>query len=195
MSNKKSYLSPAEVAEILMVSPITVRKWAQDGDLKAITTLGGHRRFMWDDIQHFASQRGLVLESNTNDKIRLLIVDDDKTLLGYLVELFSVYTDLVEVESANNGFEAGQKVESFRPNVVLLDLMMPGIDGVTVCTKIKSNPANSSIRIIAMTGFHTPENEQRVLKAGAQACLKKPLDKSLLLELIGITDANKIARP
>ena len=193
MPNKKSYLSPAEVAEILMVSPITVRKWAQDGDLKAITTLGGHRRFKWEDIQHFASQRGLVIEPTTNDKIRLLIVDDDKTLLGYLVELFSVYPDLLEVEPANNGFEAGQKVESFHPNVILLDLMMPGIDGVAVCTKIKSNPANSSIRIIAMTGFHTSENEQRALNAGAQACLKKPLDKSLLLELIGIPDANKIA--
>lgn len=193
MSAEKSYFSPAEVAEMLMVSPITVRKWAQNGELKAVTTPGGHRRFLWDDIQDFANQRGLVLPKAAGNKTRLLIVDDDKTLAGYLVELFSGYLDSVDVQQANDGFEAGQKVESFRPNVILLDLMMPSLDGVAVCQKIRSNPANASIRIIAMTGFHTPENEQRILNAGAQACLKKPLDKNLLLELTGVTEINKIS--
>ena len=188
MNNEKSYFTPAEVAEMLMVSPITVRKWAQDGELKAVTTPGGHRRFKWADIQDFSKKRELKLLTVSNKKINLLIVDDDRTLSGYLAELFSIYSDLLNVEVANDGFEAGVKLESFRPDIVLLDLMMPGIDGVAVCQQIKNNPENAAIRIIAMTGFHTPENEQRILNAGAEVCLKKPIDKQLLLELTGLSN-------
>lgn len=173
---------------MLMVSPITVRKWAQDGDLKAVTTPGGHRRFKWADIQDFSKKRELKLLTVSNKKINLLIVDDDRTLSGYLAEVFSIYPDFINVEVANDGFEAGSKLESFRPDIVLLDLMMPGIDGVTVCQQIKNNPENAAIRIIAMTGFHTPENEHRILNAGAEICLKKPIDKQLLLELTGLSN-------
>ena len=188
MSNEKSYFTPAEVAEMLMVSPITVRKWAQDGELKAVTTPGGHRRFKWADIQDFSKKRELKLLTVSNKKINLLIVDDDRTLSGYLAEVFSIYSDFINVELANDGFEAGVKLESFRPDIILLDLMMPGIDGVTVCQQIKNNPENAAIRIIAMTGFHTPENEQRIINAGAEVCLKKPIDKQLLLELTGLSN-------
>ena len=78
MTSKKSYFSPAEVAEMLMVSPITVRKWAQDGELKAVTTPGGHRRFKLDDIENFKQQRGLNPANKANNTTNLLIVDDDK---------------------------------------------------------------------------------------------------------------------
>ncbi|MCK5092197.1 MAG: response regulator, partial [Gammaproteobacteria bacterium] len=77
------------------------------------------------------------------------------------------------------------------PNIVLLDLMMPGLDGFEVCRQLKDNPATSAIRVIAMTGYRTEENVKRIIEAGAEECLVKPIEQDSLLELIGINQVNR----
>ena len=192
-NKKKSYLAPNEVAELLMVSPVTVRQWAQKGQLKAETTLGGHRRFMYQEVVRFANANGLSFNV-PQDHLKILIVDDEEQLARFLKELITVKgraagLDL-EIEVVNNGFDAGSKVHSFEPTVVLLDLMMPGINGIEVCRRIKADPATRSIRIIAMTGFHVPENVDQVWKAGAEACLAKPIDTEKLMKCLGISEVD-----
>jgi excisionase family DNA binding protein len=192
----KSYLTPNEVAELLMVSPVTVRQWAQKGDLKALTTPGGHRRFLIEDIAAFAGERGIKLPIDKLDEesgLRVLIVDDDKQLANFLVELLQSRDADIKTEVSNDGFDAGRKVQTFHPHVILLDLMMPGINGFEVCHILKQDPATSGIRIIAMTGFHAKENVDRILKAGAEACLPKPLDTGLLFQAIGIASEKKVS--
>ena len=183
MKNKK-YLTPNEVAELLMVSPVTVRQWAQKGQLKAETTPGGHRRFLIHEIERFAREHDLALQRPDDNRFQILIVDDDKQLTRYLSEFFSDYRNVV-IEIAHNGFEAGQKVQRFKPDLMLLDLMMPGISGIEVCRELKSDPATKAIRVVAMTGHYSQENVNAILSAGAEACLKKPLDINELRELIG----------
>lgn len=175
-----------EVAKMLMVSPVTVRQWTQKGELKAESTPGGHRRFLHHDVERFARERGLTLLLLDDDTLRILIVDDDKQLTRYLVEFLSEHLNVV-TEVAQNGFEAGQKVQKFKPDVVLLDLMMPGMSGIEVCRQLKSEPATKAIRVIAMTGVDSDENINGVLSAGAEACLKKPLDIHDLRETVGLT--------
>lgn len=177
-------LTPNEVAELLLVSPTTVRFWAQKGALKALTTPGGHRRFKYPDVEEFAQSRGMNLEGNTGE-CRILIIDDDTTFGGYLVELFG-QVDGVKVELANYSFEAGLKVKSFKPQVVLLDIMMPGIDGFQVCKMMKDDRSLKNIRIIGMTGYPSDENVEKMLSAGAEVCLRKPIDSSMLLSLLGL---------
>ena len=82
----KGYLTPREVADLLMVSPITVRQWAQKGWLEAQTTPGGHRRFLHRHVELFARNRGLTLNQGGDDSTRILIVDDDEQISGFLVE-------------------------------------------------------------------------------------------------------------
>ncbi len=183
----KSYLTPNDVATLLMVSPVTVRQWAQKGGLSALTTPGGHRRFLRHDVERFARERGIALQPPEGDSLRILIVDDDKQLAGYLVELFANREEAVSTQTAHDGFEAGAKVQTFQPHIMLLDLMMPGLDGFGVCRQMQEDPNTKAVRIIAMTGYHTTGNVQRILDAGAEICLPKPLPNDELLEAIGLS--------
>lgn len=189
----KTYLTPNQVAELMMVSPATVRLWAQNGDLNALTTPGGHRRFLHNEVERFARQRGLTLNPSGGDGVRILIVDDDEQLLRYLVELLRGLSEKVVTETANDGFAAGLKILKFRPDVILLDLMMPGLDGFEVCRLVKSSPSTKAIRVIAMTGYHTPENVECIVNAGAEGCLPKPIDVQTLLDMLCLPDGSSIS--
>ncbi|HHJ17414.1 MAG TPA: response regulator [Gammaproteobacteria bacterium] len=186
---EKSWLTPNDVARLLMVSPVTVRQWAQKGGLHALTTPGGHRRFLRHDVERFARERGISLQPPEGDALRILIVDDDRQLAGYLVELLDSQATEISTEVSHNGFDAGIKVQTFQPHILLLDLMMPGLDGFEVCQRMQQDPSTQAVRIIAMTGYYTPENVQRILAAGAEVCLAKPVPDDKLLEAIGLPRA------
>ena len=188
---EKSYYTPNEVADLFMVSPITVREWAKKGLLKAELTPGGHRRFLVPEVQKFARQRDLTLQERQDPRTRILIVDDDRQFCRYLAEHFSAHDDTIVTETAFDGFSAGQCIPNFRPHIVLLDLMMAGIDGFEVCRKLKGDPDTKKIRVIAMSGFASLENTQKIIEAGAERCLSKPIDIS---ELSDVLDNTKIAQ-
>ncbi len=198
-SNKVRYMTPSEAATLLMISPVTLRHWALAGKLAFVTTPGGHRRFAEDEVKRFASRyvpanEALVTHINSvpgDDGVhRILIVDDDVQLSGFLMELLQGLPDPVQTEVANDGFEAGQKLQTFRPHTVLLDLMMPGIKGFDVCRKIKENPETCGTRVVVMTGYHTLENMMQAMEAGAEACLAKPLDKIQLFKVLVLSGLN-----
>jgi excisionase family DNA binding protein len=184
-SRQKTHLTPNEVAELLMVNPVTVRQWAARGLLRSLTTPGGHRRFLLGDVEEFARSRGATpFARNSGRPDRILIVDNDPNVGLLITRLIQERDARVETEIARDGFEAGVKVESFRPHALVLDLMMPGMDGFEVCRRLRARPTLNHIRIVAVTGFPSPQNVERVLAAGADACLAKPLDsEQLLLEL------------
>jgi len=186
MASDKSYLTPVEVTKLLMVSTATVRAWAAKGLLPAVTTAGGHRRFLRSEVEKFATERGIDLTEQATG-LRLLIVEDDMQLGEYLVELLEDLPGVEAVEIANNGFIAGQQVEVFKPTVVLLDLMMPGMDGFEVCSRLKANSVTQKIRVVAMTGYPSDENVNKILAAGAECCLAKPLDKTKLYQALDIS--------
>jgi len=200
-SNKVRYMTPSEAATLLMISPVTLRHWALAGKLAFVTTPGGHRRFAEDEVKRFASRYTPANEalvghinsvSDDDGAHRILIVDDDVQLSGFLVELLQGLPDPVQTEVANDGFEAGQKLLTFRPHTVLLDLMMPGIKGFDVCRKIKENPETCGTRVVVMTGYHTLENMMQAMEAGAEACLAKPLDKIQLFKVLVLGGFNTV---
>ena len=179
-----NYLTPTEVAGLLLVSPITVRQWAQKGLLEAQTTAGGHRRFTMEEVERFARARGIALP---NSQRRVLVVDDDRQLNNYLVALLQTSVEDIEVFSAADGFEAGRMVQEHKPEIVLLDIMMPGMNGVDVCRSIKADPATRHAQVVAMTGHHSAELEHRVLEAGASVLLKKPFSRDDVLRECGLS--------
>lgn len=180
-------MTPNEVAELLMVSPVTVRQWALKGKIKALLTPGGHRRFLFHDIESFARQRDLTLYSPDTGSLRILIVDDDQQLTEFLQEILLALPQAIEVNVAHNGFQAGQEIQLFKPQIVLLDLMMPGMDGFEVCRRLKKSPQTRAIRVIAMTGCHTEMNIKQICDAGAETCLEKPINTQKLQELIALS--------
>jgi excisionase family DNA binding protein len=187
---QKSHLTPNEVAQLLMVNPVTVRQWAARGLLRSLTTPGGHRRFLLSDVEEFARSRGATPAGrNSGRPDRVLIVDDDPQLGRFIADLVRQRDSHVETEIAIDGFEAGSKVESFRPHVLVLDLTMPGMDGFEVCRRLRARPTLNHIRIVAMTGPASSEHVQGALAAGANACLSKPLDSEQLLVELGLASA------
>ena len=182
----KTYLTPNQVAEMLRVSPATVRQWAEKGELAALMTPGGHRRFRPEDVDAFARKRGLTLNFEDSDALRLLIVDDDEQITNYLSDFFQSISAPTATDIANDGFSAGLKVRKFRPQVILLDLKMSGLDGFQVCRLLKADPATRPIKVIVMTGYLTPENKEDAMLAGAEACIAKPIDVKELLEVLGL---------
>lgn len=188
-SKQKTHLTPNEVAELLMVNPVTVRQWAARGLLRSLTTPGGHRRFLLSDVEEFARSRGTTPAARQSGRPeRVLIVDDDANLSRLLQEVIHERDAHVKTEVAHDGFEAGVKVESFRPHALVLDLMMPGIDGFEVCRRLRARPTLNHIRIVAVTGFASPDNVDRILAAGADACLEKPIDSERLLAELGLAE-------
>jgi excisionase family DNA binding protein len=182
----EGYLTPGQVAKMLMVSPAAVRLWAEKGEIKALTTPGGHRRFLHSEVKRFSLDRGLVPKNISKMLLSVLIVDDDIQFANYLQKLLSKFPDLIEVDVASNGFDAGVKVREYDPDVVLFDLMMPGLDGFSVCKRLKSSSSTENIRMIAMTGYPSTENVEKILSAGAEVCLSKPVEKNEILRLLGI---------
>jgi len=185
---ERDYLTPNEVATLLQVSPVTVRQWAQKGLLQAQTTAGGHRRFARAVVQSFARDRGMGAPPRPAG---LLIVDDNRSFNDYLAALFSVEVPELEIHSAYDGFEAGRLVVLHKPTVVLLDVMMPGVDGTEVCRRLKQDPETAGIRVVAMTGFHSPEVEKKMLAAGAEVLLRKPFGSAEVLAACGFTETTE----
>jgi excisionase family DNA binding protein len=180
------YLTPHQVADRLLVAPVTVRLWASRGLLKSVNTPGGHRRFRVEDVDDFIAKRQQVQGSADNGPSRLLIIDDDAQFARYLSNLIASRAPAIAVEIATDGFSAGIKCEAMRPDVVTLDLQMPDMDGFAVCRLLTSMFGDRRPRIVALSGFLTAENIKRIRTAGADACLAKTTAPGLLIEQLGI---------
>ena len=118
------------------------------------------------------------------DKTRILIVDDDVALAGFLLELFEVNEGDFDVKVVHDGFSAGSFIQSFQPHIVLIDIMMPGVNGIEVCRFLKESEDTRHIEIIAITGHPTRNNVENVIAAGARECLEKPINASQLMHSI-----------
>ena len=194
-SQEKSFLSPNEVAELMMVAPVTVRSWARKGLLAAKVTPGGHRRFLKSEVERFMHESGFVPGEDVvkPSAPRILIVDDDPVMTTYLQGIIEDFDTSFVTEIVGTGFEAGTKIHTFLPDVVLLDLMLPDIDGFKVCNLIKNEAATKHIRVIAISGNTSAENVSRILEAGAEKCLAKPFDPEDVVKILStVVDVKKL---
>lgn len=110
---------------------------------------------------------------------KILLVDDDPVLLRYLSDLLKKHD--FQYITATNGIEAIEKVETYGPDLILLDVMMPEMDGLEVCKRVKGNPSTRHIPIIVMTGFTDKDLRMKGLSTGANDFLTKPIDRQELL--------------
>ena len=170
-------LTPAEAARRLRVAPVTLRMWADKGLLRSHVTAGGHRRYPESEVERLLKMSEVTSKSSA----KIMIVDDDTFTAEILQDFLSDLASPPVIEVAHDGFEAGRKLLEFQPDIILLDLMMPGLDGFSVCHQVKNDRTTAHIRIIAITGQASEENIKRILSEGAEACLAKPVDHTELL--------------
>ncbi len=179
-------LTSSEVGALLQVNPSSVKKWVDDGKITAFRTPGGHRRIRASDLVDFldAHKMPIPRDLQSSGRRRLLVVDDDATQLKALARAFKRFADKVAVVTVSNGIDALVLVGSFRPHFVLLDVFMPGVDGLEVCRRLKANPETSSIGVVIVTGNLTPTIKRKALEAGALRCLEKPINAEAVVRFL-----------
>jgi excisionase family DNA binding protein len=177
-AGRRAHLTTRQAAAHCRVSIPTLRRWIRAGDLHAYLTPGGHRRIDLDEFQRFLAAQGrLPYPDGAGARTRLLIVDDEPLVVAMLVDLLS--GGPFTVETATDGYEALVKVGTFRPAVIILDAVLPGLDGVEACRCLRRLPETRDIRILGVTGH--PSVAPVLRGAGADACVSKPLDPNLVV--------------
>jgi excisionase family DNA binding protein len=193
---EKAVFTTFEAAKLCHVSPLSIINWVNAGRLPAFRTPGGHRRIRREDLARFMRENGIPLPEELRDgsgRSRVLVVDDEAAIRDVIAESLSHRPTPYEVMVAADGFEAGRLVATFRPDVVLLDLRMPGLDGFQVCRTIKGDSETASTIVIAMTGYHTQETEARIVECGAVRCLSKPIEPSAVAVAIDVALGQAVA--
>lgn len=185
-SRRDEYLTPNQVADRLLVAPVTVRLWANRGLLPSETTPGGHRRFRARDVEDFLARRRAEQEGAPPTPRSLLIIDDDAQYTRYLQALLKARAPALVVDSAPDGFSAGIKCEAMRPDIVTLDLQMPEMNGLEVCKLLRAKFGEDRLRIVVLSGYLSEQNVAQALEAGANSCIPKSAATDTLLRELGL---------
>ena len=174
MDMTKELFTTGEAAEICNLSQQTIIRCFDSGRLRGFRIPGSKfRKIPRDSLVKFMKENSIPMQNIQSGKKRLLIVDDDAEIVE-LMEDVLVRDGRFEVKSASTGYDAGITTQQFRPDLILLDYMLPDINGNIVCKTIRKNPEFASTRIIIISGVINQSEIDDLLGAGAEAFIKKP---------------------
>ena len=188
MQPPKNYTTH-QIAKMCGVDPITVARWFDSGVLKGFRTPGGHRRVGESELQSFLHQQGIP-EPGDSAGGSILIIDDDPDLLALLRLQFERAS--LRVSTATSGVDGVLRVGTERPDVVLLDVFMDGLDGREVFKRIRGNPELKHTRVAFMTGKLTPKLKAELEALKPLAVFPKPIDAKLVAA--AVVGARRLAK-
>ncbi len=187
MRTDKKEVGTRDAARQLGVSVRTVQLWVERGALRAWKTAGGHRRIEQSSIDALLNQSDL---SAPGSALRVLAVEDELTVQAYYQALLDVIAPQAELHIAENGYEGLIELGRTDPNVLLVDVDMPGMDGLAMLDEISTNPATQNIRIAVVTGLSAAEVAVRGGLPDGVELLAKPLQAHDLQRLLDIDQTN-----
>lgn len=187
----KDLFTTGEAADVCRVSQQTIIRCFDTGRLEGFRVPGSKfRRIPRASLLKFMKENHIPLDNLDSGKKKVLIVDDDAEIVELISEVL-LRDGRFEVRTASSGYEAGIATEQFGPDVILLDYMLPDVNGNVVCQTIKSNPQFEDIKIIIVSGVIRQEEIEQLLKSGAENFIRKPF---AIEELTGkVTAALQIA--
>lgn len=178
----KTVFTTGEAAKICKVSQQTIIRCFDNGTLKGFRVPGSKfRRIPRDLLYAFMKDNGIPTDALESGKRKVLIVDDDQDLVELMVDAFE-RDGRFEVRKANNGFDAGMLVKEFRPDLVVLDVMLPDINGKEVCQRVRSDSSLEAVKIVCISGMVEQDKIAELRVAGANDFLNKPFPIEKLLE-------------
>lgn len=182
---KRKILSTYQVADLLGVSVQSVARWIDAGDLSASRTPGGHRRVEPEALVAFLERQKMPIPQELSPaRSTIVVVEDDRDMATWLAEGLREAFPACRIIVASDGFAAGLTIAEEHPDVVVLDLFMPGLDGFEVCRRLKSDPHTAGVRVVAITAHPSPEAEQGIREAGAEEFLAKPFEMGRLATIL-----------
>jgi len=174
-----------QIGKFCQVNIRTVIRWIETGKLKAYSTPGGHRRVKWSDLINFLTQNRMPIPKELEQarQKKILVVDDDPDFVEIVTKVLQKIPD-VELKTTASGFDAGVLVAEWLPDLILLDFIIPDLDGFEVTKKLKSNPRMKKIPIIAVTSISEPEELERVKRCGVDTVITKPIESENFLKKV-----------
>lgn len=133
-----------------------------------------------DQLYSFMRDNGIPTDALDSGKRKILVVDDDEDLVELIVDQLQ-RDGRFDVRSVNNGFGAGMLIKEFRPDLVVLDVMLPDINGIEVCRLVRSDKTMDDVRVICISGMVEEDKIQQLRDSGANDFIKKPFDVEALI--------------
>ena len=181
----KTVFTTGEAAEICKVSQQTIIRCFDSGRLRGFRVPGSRfRRIPRDALIAFMNENSIPLDALESGKSKILVVDDDPEIVELFVDVLN-RDGRFEVKTASTGYDAGMITQEFNPDLVILDYMLPDINGNVVCKTIRSKPEYEHTKIIIVSGVVNQDEVNDLLKAGADEFVKKPFNIEKLIERIG----------
>jgi len=185
-------LTTSEVAAYCQVTNDGVVKWIKAKKLRAYSTPGGHYRVRKSDFREFLERYGMPIDSEffAEERKKILIVDDEQGALEAIIRALGGEASGFSIVSARDGYEAGLRIGTFKPHLVILDAGTQQLDAVDVCKRIKLDPDLGSIKVVALTANSEQGTTEKAYKVGADLCISKPLAaESLKKEVTRLLEA------
>ncbi len=180
----KKVFTTGEAAEICKVSQQTIIRCFDSGRLQGFRVPGSRfRRIPRDELLRFMRDNEIPTETLVGEgggKKKVLVVDDDPQIVELFVDAFGA-DDRYEVRTASTGYDAGMLTESFHPDLIILDYMLPDVNGNVVCDRVRKNDSLANTRIIFVSGVVNPDEIESLRAAGADDFIKKPFNIEQLM--------------
>ncbi|MCH7988221.1 MAG: response regulator [Planctomycetes bacterium] len=178
----KTVFTTGEAAKICKVSQQTIIRCFDSGQLKGFRVPGSRfRRIPRDILFKFMKDNGIPTDALESGKRKALIVDDDEELVELIRDVLDA-DGRFEVRVADNGFDAGMMVKEYRPDILVLDVMLPDINGKEVCQRVRKDETLEDVKIICISGMVEKDKIGELKEAGADDFLQKPFEIEQLVE-------------
>ena len=171
-----------EAAKICHVTHHSIKNWIKQGLIKASRTPGGHYRILEDDLDSFREEYDMFPRDKGAVKKRVMIVDDDPDALALMEKILT--DEGVDLIKVSNATEVGLKAAQLAPDLILLDFLMPEINGFDVCKALRDNELTRSVPIMAVTCLTKEQDIEKIFECGADEYLAKPFKVDDLLEKV-----------
>ena len=179
--SKKTVFTTGEAAKICKVSQQTIIRCFDNGTLKGFRVPGSRfRRIPRDQLYTFMRDNGIPTDALESGKRKVLLVDDDVGLVELMQDVFA-RDGRFEIRTANNGFNAGMMILEFEPDLVVLDVMLPDINGREVCARVRGDSGLEAVKIMCISGMIEQEKINDLRAAGANDFMNKPFAVEELL--------------
>jgi excisionase family DNA binding protein len=179
LKSQKAYTT-FEAARICHVTHHSIKNWIKQGLIKASRTPGGHYRILEEDLSAFRKKYDMFPEEKRREKPMVMVVDDEQDALDLIERVLS--DENVDIIKVSNATEVGLKAAQLLPDLILLDFLMPEVNGFEVCKALRANEQTSEIPIMAVTCLTKEEDIERIFEVGADEYLAKPFKMDDLLE-------------
>jgi len=171
-----------EAAKICHVTHHSIKNWIKQGLIKASRTPGGHYRILEQDLDSFREEYDMFPRAKGVGKKRVMIVDDAPDALVLMEKVLA--DEGFESIKVSNATEVGLKAAQLLPDLVLLDFLMPEVNGFEVCKALRANDQTRNIPIMAVTCLTKERDIERIFACGADEYLAKPFKVDQLLEKV-----------